>query len=68
LGLDDRVTNLTPIPIVSLEKALSFYEEIKNNMPDFLPQFYSEAANIINRNYTKPTVKFLDLDDEDLPF
>lgn len=65
LGLDDRITNSISIPMESLEKALSLYEEIKTNLPDFLSQFYSATANIINNNYIEPPV--LDENDE-LPF
>ena len=68
LALDDRVDNLTSIPMEALEKALSLYEDIKNNMPDFLNQFYRASADIINGNYVEPVIGFESLEDDDLPF
>lgn len=69
LGLDDRVTSLAPIPMDALEAALSLYEEIKVNMPDYLPQFYDAAASVINNNYLVVTSGTPVLDeDDDLPF
>ncbi len=66
LGLDDRVTNGVPIPMSSLEDALSLYEEIRQKLPDFLPQFYSAAATIINGNYVEPQV--ISAEEDELPF
>lgn len=68
LGLDDRITNHVSIPMESLEKASLLHEEIKTNMKDFLIQFYSAAANIINNNY-EPSTETLSIDENDeLPF
>jgi|GEM_PF-6609395 len=66
LGLDDRITNGVPIPMSSLEDALSLYEEIRQKLPDYLPQFYSAAATIINGNYVEPQV--ISSEEDDLPF
>ena len=66
LGLDDRITNGVPIPMSSLEDALSLYEEIRQKLPDYLPQFYSAAATIINGNYIEPQV--ISSEEYDLPF
>lgn len=66
LGLDDRITNGVPIPMSSLEDALSLYEEIRQKLPDYLPQFYSAAATIINGNYVEPQV--IGTENDDLPF
>jgi len=75
LDLDGRITDVTFISMNSLERALLLYEEIKTNMPDFLPQFYNAVANIINGNYEyrAKAIDFsdfedLDLDEGDLPF
>jgi hypothetical protein len=48
------------------EDALSLYEEIQQRLPDYLPQFYSAAAAIINGNYIEPQV--IDLGVDDIPF
>lgn len=66
LGLDGRVTNEAPIPISAWEDALSLYEDIKQKLPQYLPQFYSAAATIINKNYFEP--KPLDEENDDIPF
>jgi hypothetical protein len=66
LGLDDRVTNGVSIPMSALEDALSLYEEIQQKLPDYLPQFYSAAATIINRNYIEPQA--IDVEDDEIPF
>jgi hypothetical protein len=65
-GLDDRVTNINSIPISAIEDALSLYEEIQQNIPEYLPQFYSASANIINSNYIEPQVS--DFGDDEPPF
>lgn len=66
LGLDDRVKNGVSIPMSALESALSLYEEINRRLPDYLPQFYSAAASIINGNYVEPRLS--DDDEDNLPF
>ncbi len=65
LGLDDRITNGVPIPTWALDDALSLYEEIQHKLPDYLPQFYSAVATIINGNYIEPQE---DVGDFDIPF
>ncbi|MCL2827451.1 MAG: PIN domain-containing protein [Oscillospiraceae bacterium] len=73
LELDGRISNLIPIPMETLEKVSQLYEEIKANMPDFLPQFYSATANIINGNFKfelssqYSTSDFAELDEEEDP-
>ncbi len=65
LDLDDRITDLNPVPISAIEDALKIYQEVQQNFPDYLPQFYNAAAAIINNNYVKTeTVDNYD----DLPF
>ncbi|MGI6434975.1 MAG: PIN domain-containing protein [Syntrophomonadaceae bacterium] len=66
LGLDDRVTSEIPIPLSALEDALSLYEEIQQKLPDYLQQFYSAAATIMNTNYIEPQV--IDVEDDEIPF
>ena len=66
LGLDDRVVNGVSILMSSLEGALSLYEEIRQKLPDYIPQFYSAAATIINRNYVEPQI--INAEDDELPF
>lgn len=66
LELDNRITNGAPIPISALENVLSLYEEIKKKMPEFLPQFFNAAANVINTNFVEPQETLPD--DDDLPF
>lgn len=65
--LDGRVSNeAEQIPIESLEDAYHLFEEIKQNYPDYLQQFYSAAATIFNKNYIAVPVE---LEDEELlPF
>ncbi len=55
------------IPIICLEKALSIYEEIKKSYPDYLEQFYSTAAKILNRNLFPAEDLYATLPD-DFPF
>ena len=67
LALDDRITNGNEnIPVVALENAMRLHDDIKAKYPDFINQFYSTSANIINQNYiAQPTDV---VDDDDLPF
>ena len=68
LSLDDRIANgSVNIPIVTLERAMRLHDDIKAKYPDFINQFYSTSANIINRNYIAPSLDVND-DDDDLPF
>ena len=68
LCLDNRVTNILLIPMENIQEALDVYEDVKANMPDFLLQFYSAAANIINQNFEAKN-NFMSVDDDDdLPF
>lgn len=65
LALDDRITNgNVDIPIVALENAMRLHDDIKVKYPDFINQFYSTSANIINWNY----IAQLANDDDEVPF
>jgi hypothetical protein len=69
LALDDRITDVTTIPIDLLEKALHLYEKIKKMFPEHIEQFFSTAANIINNNYNPPDDESNEFYTEDeLPF
>jgi len=66
LALDDRIANENGnIPIAALESAMRLHDDIKENYPDFIDQFYSTSANIINQNYIE---KQVDVDDDEIPF
>ena len=54
------------IPISNLQKAQKVYEEILQEFPQFLPQFYLAAVKIFNRNF-KVNLSTFD-DDGDIPF
>jgi ribosome-associated protein YbcJ (S4-like RNA binding protein) len=45
------IENIFPVPIEELQNALSLYVDICNECKEYLPQFYSTAANIFNKNY-----------------
>jgi hypothetical protein len=62
--LGDNIVNDFSIPINFLQDALSLYDEIRDRMRDYLPQFFSTAANIVNRNYKEPQ----STDDDEVPF
>ncbi len=66
LALDDRIANGNAnIPIAALESAMRLYDDIKAIYPDFINQFYSTSANIINQNYIEQQV---DVGDDEIPF
>lgn len=44
---------------------MRLHDDIKAKYPDFIKQFYSTSANIINKNYIAQPV---DADDDELPF
>lgn len=68
LELDDRVIDGdVNIPLEALENVMKLYKKMKKDYPDYIQQFYSVAANIINRNYREPP-KEIDDDDFNLPF
>ena len=67
LDLDDRITDGTSISIDKVEKAYRLYEQILNNYPEYIEQFYNAAADIINRSYLSP-IDSLNNMGEDLPF
>lgn len=63
LELDDRIINgNVNIPVAVLENAMRLHDDIKVKYPDFIDQFYSTSANIINQNYIAQPV------DDELPF
>lgn len=66
LELDIRVINNNNISMEDIEKALKLYEKIQNNYPDYLEQFYTATANILNQNYVEPASE--EDDDDDIPF
>lgn len=65
LELDIRVINNNNISMGDIEKALKLYEKIKNNYPNYLEQFYTATANILNQNYVEPVSEE---EDDDIPF
>ena len=67
LDLDGRVAEDNGISMKNIEAALQLYEDISRKHPNYIEQFYTAAAAIINRSYRAPTNTFEDLD-EDLPF
>ena len=62
--LDNRVTNILPIQITALENALLLFKDIKQKLPDYLPQFYNAVAMLFNNNYRE----LQEVDDDELPF
>lgn len=67
LDLDGRIADETSISMKKIESAYHLYEHILKNYPDYIEQFYTAAAAIMNRSYKSPIVS-LDVSDEDLPF
>ena len=68
LELDNRVINgNVNVPFETLENVLKLYEKMEKVYPNYLQQFYSTAANILNRNYREPPQE-TDEDEFDLPF
>lgn len=51
-----------------LQNALSLYEEMSVKFPDYLPQFFSAASTIFNKNYQEARKTNISSDDDDLPF
>lgn len=65
LALDDRIANgSVGIPIVALENAMYLHDEIREKYPDYIDQFYTTSANIINRYHIAQSA---DIEDE-MPF
>ena len=54
------------ISMSNLERAYNLYQEISNNCPQYLTQFYIAAADIFNENYKKPELYVID--DNQVPF
>ena len=64
--VDDRIKEgNVNIQMMSLEKALKLYLDIKNQHADYIQQFYFAVAGILNQNCQCLTGIS---DDEDLPF
>lgn len=67
LGWDDRISDgEVNIPMSAIEEAKKLHDEILKKYPDYVQQFYSTAANILNCNFAEPQLT-MDKDD-DLPF
>lgn len=64
-ALDDRVVNGNAnVSVADMEAANKLFEEIKEQYPEYIKQFYSTAANIFNESYIEP----VEVNDDDLPF
>lgn len=67
-GSNDHVSDgEIDIPISALEGAINLHNQIQQQYPGHIQQFYTAAANILNRNYRTPCVK-ADTKPEKLPF
>jgi hypothetical protein len=64
----DIIVNSRSISMNALQEALTLYEEIRDKMSDYLPQFYSTAANIINKQYREQPKALSFDDDDEIPF
>lgn len=65
LAFDYRFINENNISMVALENALKLYEDIKKDLNNYLEQFYSAVADIINYHYISPPTSDFP---EDVPF
>lgn len=64
--MDEWITNgEMQIPMSALEQALVLHDEIMDKYPDYLQQFYSTAARILNKNYRVPDWV---INPDDIPF
>lgn len=73
LELDDRVTDTQyMIPMAALDKVEKLYDEMLEQYPEYIEQFFSAAVHIFNLNYRDPdqSISYSNLVDEDgeLPF
>lgn len=64
LELDIRIIDKCNILMTDIEKLLKLYENIQKNYPEYLEQFYTATANIINKNFVELTSE----EDVELPF
>lgn len=64
LELDIRIIDKCNILMTDIENLLKLYENIHKNYSDYLQQFYSATANILNRNFVEPDSE----EDDKLPF
>ena len=66
LDLDGRIINgRLEIPMKQLEEGQKLYNEITENYPDYLEQFFDTVAGILNKNYEEIEPIIME---EDLPF
>ena len=65
LSFDYRFINENNISMIALENALKLYEDIKKDLSNYLEQFYSAVADIINFHYIAPPTSDFS---EDIPF
>ena len=69
---DDRISDTAyKIPMSALESAVKLYRDIQEQFPQYIEQFFSTTASIINQNYQEPVVtqeSFEEVDDDELPF
>ena len=65
LSFDYRFVNENNISMIALENALKLYEDIKKDLSNYLEQFYSAVADIINFHYIAPPTSDFP---EDVPF
>lgn len=66
IEMDAGITSGVQIPMCALENALSLYEEILKKLPEYMPQFLSATASILNGNFSEPHTAIVD--EDDLPF
>ena len=67
IDLDGRLADDKGISMEKVEDALRLYEDVLKKYPDYIEQFYSATAIIINRSYKETTNTYEEIDD-DLPF
>ena len=65
LSFDYRFINENNISMIALENALKLYEDIKKDLNNYLEQFYTAIADIINCLYIAPSTSDFS---EDIPF
>lgn len=64
--LDGLSPVMYDVSIDTLERALRLYEDIKEQYPEYINQFYTAVINMFNRNYVEP--KDNENIDDGLPF
>lgn len=66
-NLDGFSPVIHDVSIDVLERVLHLYEDIKEQYPEYMNQFYTAVVNMFNRNYAEPKDQ-VDINDDDLPF